>query len=185
MVIVFNSSAIVFRPWDLVAVPENPFSQPLGSGLPASVPDSPSPLAMPRRMRLAQRALRRPATWLFWVYLSWIVFLVFLIAVTMFELLTGESVSMIGGLVASIVAISDVLWPYNYPLALFSLILSGFGLLGAVHCLRQQNLFLARAAAHLSYLPLLGPWCGLFALVGIFVLRVLRRDAVAHSFDTG
>lgn len=136
-------------------------------------------------MEVARRALQRPATILLWAYISWLVFLAFLIGVTLFETLTGESVSFIGGVVQSIVGLSDVLWPYNYPLALLSLGVSAAGLVGVVHGLRLQSLPLARLAGHIAYLPLVGPWLGLFAVFGILHLRVLRRSGVAGNFDGG
>ncbi len=140
---------------------------------------------MPRRVEVAMRAVQLPARWLLWVYVSWLVFLSLVIGVSLFELLTGESVSWLGGIAQSIVSLSDVLWPYNYPLALLSLGLSAAGLVGVVHSLRLQSLSLARLAGHIAYLPLAGPWLGVFAVVGVLLLRVLRRTGVAGNFDGG
>ncbi|QEG42340.1 hypothetical protein [Roseimaritima ulvae] len=162
---------------------DHPFSEPLASGLPEQLVEGQARLALPWRMGVARRAVRRSGGWLLWVYTSWLVFLAFVIGVTLFETLTGESVSLIGGVVQTIVSWSDVLWPYNYPLGLLSLIVSSGGLVGAVNGVRLQSLPLARMAGHIAYLPLLGPWLGLFAVLGVFHLRVLGRAGVAGNFD--
>ncbi|WP_153557341.1 hypothetical protein [Roseimaritima sediminicola] len=162
---------------------DNPFSEPLGTGLPEGIVQVPTPLAVPRRLAVAGRAVGPIARLLLWIYLTWGVFLLFLAGVTFFETLTGESVSLVGEAVYQIVAWSDVLWPYNYPLAFLSFLLAASGLAGAVHGLRLQNRGLARWAGHLAYWPLLGPWLGIFAVVGWLYLRRLSRPGVAGMFD--
>jgi len=140
---------------------------------------------IPNRLQVTERALRPSLTLLLWSNLTWAIFLLFVLGVTVFEATTGESVSLIGGVVATIVGWTNVIFPYNIPLGLLNLILTVTALVGVVNGLRRQNLLLTRLAGHLSYLPLLGAWLGLGGPIGIVVLAKLRRRGVAKNFDIG
>lgn len=165
--------------------PKNPFAEPLVSE-PAGTPDSHLTRAMrPLRLERARQAILCPLTILFFSYLSWLLLLGFIFAVTLFESFTGESSSRIGQWTAHLVAWTDGLSPYNYLLAAFSGLLSAAGLFGIANGMRQQNLQITRWSAHLSYLPILGPWLGIQGWCGIWLLLRLRRQAIRRSFDTG
>ncbi|GEM_PF-5536931 len=168
---------------DLVS--DNPFSKPLASGLSSGELDQHARLMIPNRLQVTERALRPSLTLLLWSNLTWAIFLLFVLGVTVFEATTGESVSLIGGVVATIVGWTNVIFPYNIPLGLLNLILTVTALVGVVNGLRRQNLLLTRLAGHLSYLPLLGAWLGLGGPIGIVVLAKLRRRGVAKNFDIG
>ena len=157
-------------------VEKNPFTVPLATDQ-AQVAPTVMRGSRPHRLEVAARSCARPARVLLLANLAWGAALLGIVAVLWLEEL-GQPVAGAGPVVDAMAQIS----PYHVPWIGLAFLHVVAVCVGLMHVFTLQSYTLARVGVLAACLPLLGPWLGLTAPLGLLLLGRLRRRAVRRAF---
>lgn len=158
---------------------DNPFTVPLSSE--SSGTDAVRPGSRPHRLEVAAGSCAPLGRALLLINLAWGATLLVLLVILWLEE-QGQSIPGFGAVAMLLLGWIAQISPYHVPLTGLACLNVAAVCVGLMHVFTLQSYTLARFGAVAACLPLIGPWLGLTAPLGLVLLGRLRRRAVRQAF---